>query len=233
VTRKNIAVVALIVVVVAAIFARLGIWQLDRRAQRRDRNAALSTRLMQPVVPFAELRDTIGYRRAAVVGQPDYENEIILTGRSRQGSPGVYLMTPVRRTSSDTAVMVIRGWVYAPDAATIDQQPWREGRASFSGYVSALPQQSASSSALPGRKLRVLTDSGVRALLPYPVSRLYLVSQDTGNERTPARLPPPALDDGPHLSYAIQWFFFAALTLIGATIAIWHESRRNRGTPTA
>jgi surfeit locus 1 family protein len=31
------------------------------------------------------------------------------------------------------------------------------------------------------------------------------------------RLPPPALDEGPHLSYAIQWFSFAAIALIGGT----------------
>ena len=38
-----------------------------------------------------------------------------------------------------------------------------------------------------------------------------------GKTSTTARLPPPALDEGPHLSYAIQWFSFAAIALIGGT----------------
>jgi len=31
----------------------------------------------------------------------------------------------------------------------------------------------------------------------------------------PLRLPPPPLDAGPHLGYAIQWFSFAAIAIIG------------------
>ena len=65
----------------------------------------------------------------------------------------------------------------------------------------------------------------MNSLLPYPVSPLYLVATvaDTTKpvrERV-ARLPAPTLDEGPHLSYAIQWFAFAAIALIGgATVAV-------------
>jgi len=31
----------------------------------------------------------------------------------------------------------------------------------------------------------------------------------------PRRWPPPTFDDGPHLSYAIQWFSFALIALVG------------------
>jgi len=30
-----------------------------------------------------------------------------------------------------------------------------------------------------------------------------------------ARLPPPALDEGPYLGYAIQWFSFAIIAVVG------------------
>jgi surfeit locus 1 family protein len=57
--------------------------------------------------------------------------------------------------------------------------------------------------------------------LPYPVSPLYLVATDADTTKPVVervvRLPPPALDEGPHLSYAIQWFAFAAIALIGGT----------------
>jgi cytochrome oxidase assembly protein ShyY1 len=49
----------------------------------------------------------------------------------------------------------------------------------------------------------------------------YLVSQDSAADTTPARLAPPALDDGPHLSYAIQWFSFAVIAIVGAGIVAY------------
>jgi surfeit locus 1 family protein len=38
------------------------------------------------------------------------------------------------------------------------------------------------------------------------------------------------LSDGPHLSYAIQWFSFA-LILVGGSLVLWRQSRK-RGTAT-
>jgi cytochrome oxidase assembly protein ShyY1 len=35
----------------------------------------------------------------------------------------------------------------------------------------------------------------------------------TGVPSFPRRLDPPAVDEGPHLSYAVQWFLFAALAV--------------------
>jgi cytochrome oxidase assembly protein ShyY1 len=37
----------------------------------------------------------------------------------------------------------------------------------------------------------------------------------------------PAMDDGPHLSYAIQWFTFAAIALYGALYLLWLERRES------
>jgi cytochrome oxidase assembly protein ShyY1 len=38
------------------------------------------------------------------------------------------------------------------------------------------------------------------------------------------RVPPPTLDEGAHRSYAIQWFAFALITVIG-TAAVLSRSR--------
>ena len=213
----------------AALFVRLGFWQVDRLHQRRARNAVLAERMAETPLPIDELRDTAAYRRASVQGTPDYADEIVLTGRSRQGSPGVYIITPVRRTGSATAVLVMRGWVYSPDAATVDLTRWHETRRSFNGYVLSLPAtvESPQQPAM-GRKVRALTRERVRELVPYPVATRYLVAQDSvvgaAVDSTPARVAPPALDDGPHLSYAIQWFSFAAIALVGSYVVV----RRSR-----
>jgi surfeit locus 1 family protein len=217
--RPRIVVFVALAILLAALFVRLGVWQLDRLAERRARNATLAARLAEPPVEFAALRDTSGYHRALLSGSPDYENEIVHTGRSRNGSPGVYLVTPVRRVDNDTAVAVVRGWIYAPDAATIDASKSREPRSSFRGYVLSLPAGAPATGTPTGRKVRTLTHAGLQQLLPYPVATVYLVAQDSVTETTaPARLAAPTLDNGPHLSYAIQWFCFAAIAVIGAAI---------------
>lgn len=215
--RMRVGSFIALAVVLAAIFVRLGFWQLDRLGQRRARNAEVASRLAEPVRAFEQERDTASFRRVTLAGVPDYDNEIVVTGRSRNGSPGVYILTPVRRPNSDTAVVVLRGWVYAPDAASVDLSRWRESRSDFHGYVLRLPIAKPSRIGAQ-RKLRAFSLAGVRGLLGYPASEKYLVSQDTASDRTPARLSMPALDNGPHLSYAVQWFAFAVIAIVGAAI---------------
>jgi hypothetical protein len=70
-------------------------------------------------------------------GTLDYDNEIVHTLRGRGGSPGVNILTPLRRVGNDTAVLVNRGWLYAPDGITVDTKPWREARISYSWSVCA------------------------------------------------------------------------------------------------
>src|SRR5688572_8432486 len=110
----------------AVLFVRLGFWQLDRLGQRRERNKLLAARMSAEVAPWNDTT-ALRYRRVRLSGMPDYDREIVLVGRSRGGSPGVNLLTPVRLRGSDTAVLVNRGWVYSPDGASVDHARWREG----------------------------------------------------------------------------------------------------------
>ena len=99
--NRRTAVFVALAIVLAAVFVRLGFWQLDRLKQRRARNTIVASRIAGAPRPIDELRDTASYRRATLERPPDFANEIVLTGRSRQGSPGVYIFTPVRRIVRD------------------------------------------------------------------------------------------------------------------------------------
>lgn len=217
----------LIAVVSAGVCIRLGFWQLSRHQERKAFNADRAARLAAAAAPYDSVRRLPeGWlRRAVLEGQPDSTGEFVITGRSRNGSPGVYIMTPLKLAGSDTAVLVNRGWVYAADAATIDLGRWRESRTSFSGYTDTMPTP-ATPPQLKNRGLRSLTRAGVDSLLPYPFHSLYLVAHDSVPE-APARLSQPALDGGPHLSYAIQWFCFAAIAIGGAVI-VWQKGGARR-----
>lgn len=222
-------------VTAAAVFVSLGIWQLRRLEERRQQNAFLASRRFAPEISLEQLpADPVEgrFRRVRLSGVYDYSNEIVHTLRGRAGSPGVNILTPLLRRGNDTAVLVNRGWVYAPDGMTVGTEPWREADTlDGSGFVETFPSISASTSANPQRPraLRRLDRDVLSKLFPYPIANYYVVLTDSLINRNPAlgatpapnvppRVDPAALDEGPHRNYAVQWFSFAAISIIGLVI---------------
>jgi surfeit locus 1 family protein len=162
------------------------------------------------------------FRRAHVTGTPDYDHELIYASRSYKGSPGVNILTPIHVAGRDTAVIVDRGWVYAPDGETVDLAKWHDRDSVFSGYVEEFPSVTGAMSADHPGAITHLGYAAVRGALPFPLSPVYVVmlgDSVIAPDRL-ARLTPPPLDEGPHLNYAIQWFAFAAIALVGAGVVI-------------
>jgi surfeit locus 1 family protein len=213
----------------AMLFLRLGFWQLDRRSERRARNAMVVAQQRSAPVPWSTLPsdpDAARYRAASVEGRYEYEHELVLSGRTHQGSPGVELITPVRIAGTDTAVLVNRGWVYSPDGGSVDLAHWREGdTARVAGYVEIYSADAGVTTSVTGpRIVRRASRQEIVAKVPYPIAPYYLVSRsDTATINHPARRDLPALDEGPHGSYAVQWFFFAAVAIVGATAVVLRE----------
>ena len=225
---------AVIAVLAATLFVRLGFWQLDRLGQRRERNALLASRIGAAPAPWSDTT-AVRFRRVRVSGVPDYEREIVLVGRSRRGSPGVNLVTPLRLAGSDTAVLVNRGWVYSADATAVDHARWREGDTlSVEGYVEAFTDPGPGDLPAHQRLARRLSYQAVSARFPYPIAAAYVVAIDPGaaprqaSSNAPTRPPIPTPDEGPHLGYALQWFAFAVIALVFAGIAIVGGKREGR-----
>lgn len=237
-SRRLLAVFVTISVLAAALFVRLGAWQLSRRAERRAFNEVVRSRLDSTAIDFARLpREPLAarFRRVRVEGTWDTAHAVALTGRSRDGSPGVHLLVPLRVAGSDTAVLVNRGWVYAPDGTVVpDTARWRlrdaAAPARVQGFVVQLPP------ALPKARswgepplVRWIEVDSLARWTGYPLHRFQLVQEgDTvPRDSTPARLPPPTLDEGPHGGYAFQWFSFAAIALVG--VPVFLLTRRREG----
>jgi surfeit locus 1 family protein len=212
-------------VLAAAIFVRLGVWQLSRRDERKARNALVAARLSSPAVDVAALpKDSVSarFRRVRISGTPDYDHELVYAARTHRGSPGVNLLTPVKVPGSDSAILLDRGWVYSGDGATVDQAKWRDRDSTFVGYVEELPSAGGATYTNRPSVIARLSYDVVAKALPYPVLPIYVVvlsdSAESGDRIV--RLSAPPLDEGPHLNYAFQWFAFAAIALIGAGIVI-------------
>jgi surfeit locus 1 family protein len=228
-TRSG-ALGTLVVFVVVAVCLRVGFWQLDRREQRLERNHAIAERLAtDPISLDAAPHDTTGLvnRPARLRGRYDHEGSFALIGRSYRGSPGVYIFTPLRLDAG--AILVNRGWVPSPDAASVDLAALRPPPdTEVMGVLLAFPdiRTNAIDEGFRARWFR-LDGRAIRATYPYPVAPVYLQAAaaegaaDAGS--APVPLGPPDLDAGRHLSYAVQWFSFAAIFLIGWTALMLHR----------
>lgn len=221
----------------AALFVRLGLWQLARHQERATFNAGLADRLVAAPLPLEEVpRDSavLRWRRVTVTGRFRYDREQVLATRASEGSPGVHLLTPLVREGTDTAVAVIRGWVYSPDASTVDQARWQEGDTTLTltGYLIPLADSGAAPPGDPARPLRAVHRAALTSRIGAPVLPFQLVMTSDSAARAdsvPKRLPLPTIDAGPHRSYAAQWFSFAAIAVAGGVILF----RRNRAADAA
>jgi len=211
--------------IVAAICGRLGVWQVERlKARRAANNVSLEARASPAVTLEAGNLDTsVINRHVVATGRYDHDHDIVLRGREYRGVPGVELVSPLRLQLGDTVVLVNRGFVPSPDAVTADPTSVREpGTVRVEGI--ALPFSPSGGAPLQ-RGDRItwarLEKPSIAARLPYPVAPFYILqTPDSSLPRIPRRLDPPALDDGPHLSYAIQWFSFAIIALVFAGIVV-------------
>jgi surfeit locus 1 family protein len=203
----------------------MGIWQLRRLSARKKYNAAIASRRFAPEAELDSLPADTGlahFRRVHIKGSYDHANEIVYTLRQRMGSPGVNILTPLLRNGKDTVVLVNRGWVYSPDAMTVDLNPWREADVvDGHGFVETFPTQGRAYAPNPARphEFRRLDRAQLQKVLPYPIANYYVVLTDSSaSASTPPRVEPTPLDEGPHRMYAIQWFSFATISIIGLVI---------------
>ncbi len=239
--RFRYILLSIIGVAVALGCFRLSKWQIDRMSQRRERNAMLANRISAVPRPLSEIpNDTTAarYRRVSVRGVFDYDNELALALRSRDGSPGVYILTPLRLPDGRT-LLTNRGWVYAPDGMTLDFVRWREGdsvdaQGFLDTFVSARGPVTMESR--PQLVRQMVRDSllqrfgAATQLLPYVLVLTAPVEQGT---TAPARLEPPEITAGPHLSYAIQWAVFGIIALVGTFLALRRGIAERRSTAVA
>lgn len=229
----------------ALVFGRLGLWQLHRLEQRRTFNAERRARLALASIdlsgtttggPEALDPEVVSWRRIRTMGDYDYSREIVLRARTSLGTPGVYVVTPLR-LDDGTGVLVLRGWMPARDGLSAElgaaRPAARKTRAQVLVEGLALPLEPETS--IPPRRHRFdagehwvlssLSAEQVREVVPYPLAGVYVLADGTGS--APVAVPAPRLTDGPHLLYAVQWFAFAAISLIGAGVYV------RRGEPAA
>jgi surfeit locus 1 family protein len=223
-----------IVIVAVAVFVFMGFWQIRRLHDRQDFNTLLISRTSEEARPlddvladFGPSQDGLELRSVLASGTYERGEEVILLARSYNGLSGHHVLTPLY-LAGDRAVIVDRGWVpidmddpgmeeFAPPVGTVQVRGVlrkTEVRGSF-GPVDAADGILTTAARVDLARL----DKQVEGDL----ARVYIQLQDQNpDEGTdfPLVVALPEPSEGPHRGYAVQWFLFAGVTVVGYPILL-------------
>jgi surfeit locus 1 family protein len=224
---------------------RLGFWQLDRLKQRKAANAKVLAQLLAPVLdlnldPTSQSLTDFAYRSVKVNGEYDFSGQVYLKNQVWGNQLGVHLLTPLKISGSSQAVLVDRGWIPFEDAVPGKVEQFDQpGQVTITGFIH-LQQSEPTFGGLsdpplsPGQsRLQswiVVNIDRIQKQVNYQLLQIY-IQQSPGPDDS--QLPyqavsSPDLTDGPHLSYAIQWFSFTAILLIGYPFVVRRQLRSQK-----
>jgi cytochrome oxidase assembly protein ShyY1 len=232
--KKIVRHVFVLLVVAGCVVA--GFWQIARLHEVRVYNAsvrrqiAAAPRPIDGVLPPGVRVDprSVQFRRVTATGRYDVRGEVILAGRTRRDNPGNAVLTPLVLTDGRT-VVVDRGWVrFGMDRPPVAGAMPPPGTVTVTGVLFP-PDATSAPSRTPVTVMTKVDLGRIAGQLPSPGLPVYLWLQKE-SPRRPGRFPIPlglpALSEGPHFSYAVQWFLFATVGLIGYPILLSRERRR-------
>jgi surfeit locus 1 family protein len=204
-------------------FVRLGLWQWHRAAEK-------SALLAQFNAGSQSISDLGGrptdhiprYAQVRVQGSYDSERQFLLDNISHHARPGFEVLTPLRLTDGRTLV-VNRGWL--PLTGNRRQLPGvhfdSRGEVTVAGRLDDLPVVGISmghvppSSVSPWPRLTSFpTMADLSASLGQPLESRQLLLDPNEPLGYAREWQLGGLGPSRHLSYAVQWWGFAALALV-------------------
>ena len=220
------------VAVLGTVFVNLGEWQLDRLEQRRARNATTVANEQRPVRPLAEvftdeITEAEQWQRVEAVGTFVADQQFIVRYRSNGDDEGYEVVTPLRTASG--VVLVDRGFVETVQGVRIPTAapPPPTGAVRVVGHVRRNEQGRRAAVTPVDGQMRLINSDAIGAVLGYPVLNGYIglleVTPPQSGGLVPVELP--AIDEGPHFWYAMQWFGFTAIGLLGIVVFIRADLR--------
>ena len=230
----------LFAVTVVVAFIAAGFWQVNRLGEQQDQNVLIAERMQAPVL-FADILETVAesgldsieYRRVQMTGRFDPESEVLIANRSNEGTPGFWAWTNF--VTEDGSLLVNRGFV---ERGVILESRGSAPRADADAESTPLVIEGLIRKGLDGGKVssdvtQLLRPDAALAvdlleLDPALDSAFYLeldAQEPARSSSIPTPVPEPDLGEGPHRSYAFQWFTFATIGSIGYVLVLLRISR--------
>ena len=223
------------VVVLGAVFVNLGEWQLDRLAQRKERNATTITNEQKPVQPYEQvftrpITDADQWQRVEARGTFDAEHQYVVRYRNNGGADGYEVVTPLRTATG--VVLVDRGFIplaHGTRIPSVAPAP-PTGEVTVIGHVRRDEKGRRAATTPVNNQMRLINSNAIAGTLPYPITSGYigLLTVEPQQEGGFQPIQLPELSEGPHFWYAVQWFMFTAVALAGIVVFIRSDLRARR-----
>lgn len=230
-------------VAAAAVMVLLGNWQLDRYRERSATNDRIAAAARSAPVPLAEVvpaptgpagtagpapAEAAQWRRVTVSGRFDPANEIIVRGRTVQSRVGFEIVTPLV-LADGSAVLVDRGWLPPPAGGGATAQPSvpppPAGLVTVVGRIHHSESRPGAITRRDGRiEVRRVAVAQLATALPHRVYGAYLLLDSPAQPEFTA-VPSRRENAWQNGGYAVQWWIFAALALVGFGWLVRREAR--------
>lgn len=218
----------------AIVLFRLGLWQISRYYERQAFNNQYLTQQNESILDLNKhgLTDLDGleYRRITIRGIYDHEHAIARVNQYRDGLLGYGLMTPLRMVDG-SAIYIDRGWVPAINGS--DEPDWSEyemdGTIEINGILRKAVDLNGKND--PNRPHLWLDfyPASLQMSLPYPIAEEFIQPIPNGEQTPPIpEIKSVQITEGPHLSYASQWFTFGIMLLLGYPFVLRKSLNRQR-----
>jgi cytochrome oxidase assembly protein ShyY1 len=228
----------LLVIVMVVTMVNLGFWQLRRLDERKAFNAQVEERIDHPPAPLDGVLTAgtdphaVEWRSVTASGTYLPDEQVVVVNRSQDGIGGTMVVTPLRLADGRLLERGFQPGTTPPAAAP-------GGTVQIVGRLR--PSEQRHTGQLSDPKTGELQEAQrvdiprLAAQLPaQPVPMYVELTGSRPAEPTPYPAPVtlPELTDGPHLSYAVQWFIFSIAVIVGWVLAVRKSIRtRRRGDP--
>lgn len=205
----------------AILLFRLGLWQISRYF---DRQAFNRHYIMQQALPMMDLTtstlndlEKFEYRKVLVRGTYDHQYSIARANQYFEGNLGYGLMTPLV-LEDGSAIFIDRGWI--PVGINPNEPNWDEFTQELEVEIEGVLRNSVNTfgdGKNQDEKIWVDFYPGdLQKIIPYPIAHVFIQPNISDGNIPPIIVTIPVeITEGPHLSYAGQWFAFGLLLLIG------------------
>lgn len=226
-TVSNIQILPLSLTLIGvAILCSLGLWQLDRLQWKQAMLEQIEQEYTKPdetlLIEASELDGVFAYKRARLVGEWDYQNQIHLGPRTYNHQIGYHIITPFNVLGGRT-LLINRGWVPL-DWPVAQDSAQGLSPAFVIGLIKKPPRPNAFTAANDAEKnqwvhLDVQDIAAAKSLTHEPYDYIMRLEHEVPAENVQAWAKPIAQATKPmlnnnHQQYAWFWFTMAGILIV-------------------
>ena len=186
-----------------------------------ENDLGVASDLNSSVFPDYSMVKASGFYRA--------DHEVLIGHRSYMGQPGWWIVTPLE-LQDQRLVLVLRGWQPLHKPVEDSAAPTGEVAVVGLAFASRAGGRIAASNPQSLPELSQVDISCFESVSGFDVMDIWihLLEQEPDQTEFPVSIPTPDLSEGPHLSYAFQWFFFASGAVVVYSIVLYRKQKSLR-----